>query len=154
MGLLLRYGPLFGLALVVALACVMYGNVFGGEIAGDDLTFHLAESNRMADCIHVRDWDMWNPSANAGFASAYYYQALPQLAPAFLSVITGATVLFWFQVCVFLPLVLAPVAAYKALRVMGTSGWHALGGAFLIVVSASNNRWGFGADGTFSVGLY
>jgi hypothetical protein len=121
---------------------------------GDDLTFHLAEATRMADCIRAGDWDLWNDSANASFASAYYYQAIPQLVPALLAAITDTAVLPWFQLCVFLPLVLAPAAAYRGLRVMGTPAWPALGGALAIAMAASNNRWGFGADGTFSVGLY
>ena len=150
----LRWAPLVGLAILTVLTGVMYGHLFAGEIAGDDLTFHLAETTRMADCLRVWDLDLWNPSANAGYASAYYYQAIPQLVPAALAAGTGTEVLPWFQLGVWLPLVLIPAAAYRALRVMGTPAWPALGGAFAVVMAASNSRWGHGADGTFSVGLY
>jgi hypothetical protein len=149
-----RWGPLVVLAATTVLAIVMYANCFSGELVGDDLSFHYAEATRMADCLRAGDFDLWNPSANAGYASAYYYQALPQLTPAVLSAVTGVDVLFWFQLCIFLPLVLAPAAAYRALRVIGTPAWHAAGAGFAILVTASNSRWGFGADGTFSVGLY
>jgi hypothetical protein len=146
--------PVVGLGLVTFLAAVMYHHVFAGEFVGDDNSFHLAEATRMADCIRAGDWDFWNPSANAGYASAYYYQTLPLLAPAVLAAISGTDVLPWFQLCVFLALVLAPAAAYRGMRVVGATSWQSLGAAFAIVVCASNNRWGFGADGTFSVGLY
>jgi hypothetical protein len=151
---LIRSGPLIGLALISVLAAVMYGHVFAGEIVGDDNTFHLAEATRLADCLRAGDFDLWNPSANAGYASAYYYQAVPQLVPAVLATLTGTDVLPWFQLFVFLPLVLAPAAAYRGMRMIGTGPWPALGAAFAILTCASNNRWGFGADGTFTVGLY
>jgi len=121
----MRWAPLIGLAVITGITCAMYSRVFAGEIRGDDLSFHLAEATRMSDCIRAGDWDFWNDSANASFASAYYYQAVPQLVPALLAAISGTDVLPWFQLCVFLPLVLAPAAAYKGLREMGTPPWPA-----------------------------
>jgi hypothetical protein len=150
----LKQAPLVVLGMLTILLAVVYRNVFNGEIAGDDLTFHLAESTRLADCLRAGDFDWWNPSANAGFASAYYYQVIPQLVPAAFAALTGTDVLFWFQLGVFLPLVLAPAAAYRALRLLGTTPWAAVGGAFAVAMAVGNNRWGHGADGTFSVGLY
>jgi hypothetical protein len=131
----------------------MYAGVFRGEPAGDDLTFHLAEATRLADCIAAGDFDWWNPSANAGFASAYYYQVIPQLFSGLLAAITGIDVLLWFQLSVLLPLMLAPVVAYRALRMLDVARWPAVAGAFCLVMCASSSRWGHGADGTFSVGL-
>ena len=149
-----RYAALFGLFVLTMVSAWVYSRVFRGEPAGDDLTFHLAETTRISDCLRVGDFDLWNPSANAGYASAYYYQVIPQLVPAAMAAITGTQVLFWFQLCLFLPLVLAPVAAYRALRVWNASPLAALGGAIAVACCISNSRWGAGADGTFSVGLY
>ena len=68
----------FPMALVLAIiSAVMFAGVFNGESIGDDLTFHFAESRRLADCIAAGDWDFWNPSANGGYASMYYYQVIP-----------------------------------------------------------------------------
>ncbi len=133
--------------------CVAYFGVFYGEVVGDDLTFHMAESRRIADCISVGDWDFWNPSANAGYASAYYYQVIPQLASALPAALFGHHT-FFFQLSVFLPLVLAPIAAYRGMRLMGAVPWQALTAAFVISFTIGQSRWGFSSDGTFHVGLY
>jgi hypothetical protein len=151
---LTRHGHRYGLAVVTLIVALTYRGVFRGELGGDDLGFHLAETSRLADCLAARDFDLWNPSANAGFASGYYYQLIPQLVPAALTAISGGHLLFWFQLCVWLPLVLAPLAAYRALRVLGSSPWAGVAGGLAISMCLSNSRWGFGADGTFSVGLY
>lgn len=143
--------PILGLLTLVMV--VVYSGIFRGELAGDDLSFHFAESRRIADCIAVGDWDFWNPSANGGFASAYYYQVIPQLASALPTAIFGHH-LFWFQLSIFLPLVLAPACAYKGMRLLGAVPWQAVAGAFAIAFTIGASRWGFSADGTFSVGLY
>ncbi len=131
----------------------MFAGVFRGEPVGDDLTFHMAESVRLADCIRAGDWDWWNPSANAGFASAYYYQVVPQLASAIPAALFGHH-LFWFQLSVVLPLVLAPLAAWRGMRLMGATPWQAAIAALALSFTIGQSRWGYGADGTFSVGLY
>ena len=150
---LAEHGALPALALLTLGMCVIYGGVFRGEVAGDDLTFHMAESRRLADCIAAGDWDFWNPSANAGYASAYYYQVIPQLASALPAALFGHHT-FWFQLTVFLPLVLGPLAAYRGMRLMGADRWQAVIAAFVLSFTIGASRWGFGADGTFSVGLY
>jgi len=152
-GWIARHGalPLVGV-LTLAMAMI-YARVFRGEPIGDDLTFHLAESARLADCLRAGDWDFWNPSANAGFASAYYYQVIPQLASAIPAALFGHH-LFWFQLTVFLPLVLTPGAAYRGMRLLGAVPWQAAIAALALAVTIGSSRWGFGADGTFSVGLY
>lgn len=150
---LARHGALPAVGVVTVMMCAIYAGVFRGELAGDDLTFHLAESARLADCIRHGDWDLWNPSANGGFASAYYYQVLPQFASALPAALFGHH-LFWFQLTIFLPLVLAPAAAYRGMRLMGAMPWQAAIAAFVIGFTIGASRWGFGADGTFSVGLY
>lgn len=147
------HGALPALGLLVISMAVTYFGVFYGEVAGDDLTFHMAESRRIADCISVGDWDFWNPSANAGYASAYYYQVIPQLASALPAALFGHHT-FFFQLSVFLPLVLAPIAAYRGMRLMGAVPWQAVTAAFVISFTIGQSRWGFSADGTFSVGLY
>ncbi len=150
---LAKHGALPGIGVLTIVMCVVYRGIFRGELAGDDLTFHLAESARLADCIRVGDWDFWNPSGNAGYASAYYYQVLPQLASAVPSAIFGHH-LFWFQLSVFLPLVLAPMCAYRGMRLLGATPWQAAVAALVLGFTIGSSRWGFSADGTFSVGLY
>lgn len=150
---LAAHGALPALGVLTIAMCVIYGGIFRGEVAGDDLTFHMAESRRIADCIANGDWDFWNPSANAGYASAYYYQLIPQLASALPAALFGHHT-FWFQLSVFLPLVLAPAAAYRGMRLMGAVPWQAIAAAFVLSFTIGQSRWGFSADGTFSVGLY
>src|SRR5262249_2244689 len=132
---------------------ILYAPMFRGEIAGDDLTFHMAESARIADCLSVLDFDLWNPSANAGFASAYYYQVVPQLVSAIPAAVFGHH-LFFFQLSVFLPLVLAPAAAYRGMRLLGATPWQAALAALAIGFQNGQSRWGTGNAGTFAVGLY
>lgn len=150
---IVRIGPLPALLLLTIAVGIVYAGVFRGEVRGDDLTFHMAESRRIADCIAAGDWDFWNPSANAGYASAYYYQVIPQLASALPAALFGHHT-FFFQLSVFLPLVLAPAAAYRGMRLMGAVPWQALSAAFVLAFTIGQSRWGFAADGTFSVGLY
>lgn len=149
----LHGAPIALLALTLFLGIGVYGRLFYGEIAGDDLTFHFAESGRIADCIRAGDWDWWNPSANGGYASAYYYQVIPQLSSAVPTAIFGHH-LFWFQLSNWLPLVLAPAAAYRGMRMMGASTWEALAAAFCVAFMNGESRWGSGAAGSFHVGLY
>ncbi len=140
------------LALTIS-SGVMFAGVFSGESIGDDLSFHMAESARLADCIRAGDWDLWNPSANGGYASAYYYQVIPQLISALPTAVFGHH-LFWFQLSLWLPLVIVPAAAYRGLRVMGATPWQAVAAALCVTFLSGNSRWGSGADGTFQVGLY
>lgn len=132
---------------------VMFAGVFNGENIGDDLSFHMAESARLADCIRAGDWDFWNPSANGGYASIYYYQVIPQLISALPTAVFGHH-LFWFQLSLWLPLVIVPLAAYRGLRVMGATPWQAVAAALCVTFISGNSRWGSGADGSFQVGLY
>jgi hypothetical protein len=146
--------PLAGLAALTLLCGFLYAGVFRGEPAGDDNTFHLAEITHLARCLAAGDLDWWNPSANLGFASGYYYQVLPQLVPAALAAGTGTDPLFWFQLAIAAALVLAPAAAYRGLRLVGGSGGQALGAATAVAFCLSASKWGHGPDGTFMVGLY
>jgi hypothetical protein len=150
---IMHRGALPGLALLTFGMILIYAGVFRGEVAGDDLTFHMAESARIADCLRVGDFDFWNPNANAGFASAYYYQVVPQLASAIPAAVFGHH-LFFFQLSVFLPLVLAPAAAYRGVRLMGATPWQAVIAALVIGFINGESRWGTGNAGTFHVGLY
>jgi hypothetical protein len=150
---LAKHGAPLALGVLTIAMAVLYSEVFRGETVGDDLTFHMAESARLADCIRVGDWDFWNPSANAGFASLYYYQAIPQLASAIPTAIFGNH-LFWFQLSVVLPHILAPAAAYRGMRLMGAKPWESFGAAVVIAFMNGESRWGAGAAGTFNVGLY
>src|SRR4029078_3752438 len=102
----------------------MCANMCDAELVGDALSFHMAESARIADCLRAGDFDLWNPSGNGGFASAYYYQVVPQLVSAIPAAVLGHH-LFFFQLSVFLPLVLAPAAAYRAMRLLGATPWQA-----------------------------
>jgi len=148
-----HHGGVPVLGVVTLVMVVIYAHVFDGEVVGDDLTFHMAESARIADCLRVGDFDLWNPSGNAGFASAYYYQAVPQLISAIPAAVFGHH-LFFFQLSVFLPLVLAPAAAYRGLRLMGATPWQAALAALAVGFINGESRWGTGNAGTFSVGLY
>ncbi|HEY1817666.1 MAG TPA: hypothetical protein VGG74_35240 [Kofleriaceae bacterium] len=147
------HGALPALGLITLAVLLFHWHIFSGESAGDDLSFHFAESSRIADCIRNLDFDWWNPSANGGFASAYYYQVLPQLASALPAAIFGHH-LFWFQLSIVLPLVLAPACAYRGMRLMGASPWQSTAAAFCVAFMNGESRWGSGSAGTFNVGLY
>ena len=148
-----EHGALGAVLVVTLIIAAVHANVFLGEPYGDDLTFHMAESKRIADCLAVGDLDFWNPSANGGYASAYYYQVLPQLASAIPSAIFGHH-LFWFQLSIFLPLVLAPAAAYRGMRLLGCTPWQSAVAAACACLMNGESRWGSGNAGTFQVGLY
>src|SRR6185295_3378784 len=147
----MQRGAPAGLVVLTLGMLILYAPMFRGELAGDDLTFHMAESARIADCLRVGDFDLWNPSGNAGFASAYYYQAVPQLISAIPAAVFGHH-LFFFQLSVFLPLVLAPAAAYRGLRLMGATPWQAALAALAVGMLNGESRWGAGNVGTFAVG--
>jgi hypothetical protein len=150
---LMQCGALPAAGLLTLGMMILYAGVFRGELAGDDLTFHMAESARLTDCLRTGDLDFWNPSANAGFASAYYYQVVPQLASAIPAAVFGHHV-FFFELSVFLPLVLAPAAAYRGMRLIGATPWQATLAALAIGFLNGESRWGTGNAGTFNVGLY
>ena len=150
---LAKYGALPALGAITIAVFALHFHVFSGESAGDDLSFHFAESARIADCIRHLDFDWWNPSANGGYASAYYYQIIPQLASALPTAIFGHH-LFFFQLSIVLPLVLAPAAAYRGMRLLGASPWQAAVAAFCVAFMNGESRWGSGNAGTFMVGLY
>jgi hypothetical protein len=150
---ILEHGALYAVGVITVVVFAIHAHIFTGETAGDDLSFHFAESARLADCIRHGDWDFWNPSANAGYASAYYYQVLPQLASALPAAIFGHH-LFWFQLSVVLPLVAAPFCAYKGMRLLGATPWQSVVGAFAVAFMNGQSRWGAGNAGTFQVGLY
>ena len=150
---LAEHGALPALGLITLAVALAHIRVFFGEVKGDDLTFHFAESARIADCLRHFDFDLWNPSANAGYASAYYYQVLPQLASALPTAIFGHH-LFWFQLSVWLPLAAAPAAAYRGMRLIGATPWQAAIAAFAIAFTNGESKWGGGNAGTFQVGLY
>lgn len=149
----MQHGALPALGLVTLGMMLLYAHVFRGEPVGDDLTFHMAESARIADCLRAGDFDLWNPSGNAGFASAYYYQVVPQLASAIPAAVFGHH-LFFFELSVILPLVLAPAAAYRGMRLLGATPWQAALAALAIGFTNGESRWGTGNAGTFNVGLY
>jgi hypothetical protein len=148
-----EHGALPALVALTTITAAMFGGVFVAETVGDDLTFHMAESARLADCLRVGDWDFWNPSANGGYASAYYYQVIPQLASALPAAVFGDH-LFWFQLTLWLPQVAIPLAAYRGTRLLGAAPWQALCAAVAVTFVSGASRWGTGADGTFQVGLY
>lgn len=150
---MMAHGALPALAVITLAMVAIYGHIFAGEVAGDDLTFHMAESARIADCLRVGDFDFWNPSANAGFASAYYYQVVPQLVSAIPAAVFGHHI-FFFQLSVFLPLVLAPAAAYRGMRLLGATPWQSAIAALAVGFTNGESRWGTGNAGTFNVGLY
>ncbi|HEX2689879.1 MAG TPA: hypothetical protein VHN14_24840 [Kofleriaceae bacterium] len=152
-GWLMQRGALPAVGLVTIGMIILYARVFLGEPVGDDLTFHMAESARLSDCLRMGDFDLWNPSANAGFASAYYYQVVPQLASAIPAAVFGHH-LWFFELSVVLPLVLAPVAAYRGMRLLGATPWQAALAALAIGFTNGESRWGTGNAGTFNVGLY
>ena len=149
----LDHVPLVALAALTGLTCWMYSHVFAGEICGDDNTYHYAEAAYLADAFAHGDFDLWNPSANGGFPSGYYYQLLPAAIPGILGALFGH-VLFWFQLVLFLSMVLVPASVYRGLRVMGAEPWSAFGGAVAACFFLSGEKWGAGAEGVFWVGLY
>jgi hypothetical protein len=150
---LVKHGSLPALAVITIAIGIIHGHVFWGEPVGDDLSFHFAESARIADCLRGGDFDFWNPSANGGYASAYYYQVVPQLVSALPAAIFGHH-LFFFQLSVWLPHVFAPAAAYKGMRLIGATPWQSVVAAFAVAFMNGESRWGAGNAGTFQVGLY
>jgi hypothetical protein len=62
--------------------------------------------------------------------------------------------LFFFQLSVFLPLVAAPAAAYRGMRLLGATPWQATIAALAVGLTNGESRWGTGNAGTFQVGLY
>ncbi|MBE7452802.1 MAG: hypothetical protein HS111_29160 [Kofleriaceae bacterium] len=149
----LRALPLLGLATLTGVLCWVYAGVFRGEVCGDDNSYHFAEAAFLADALRQGDLDWWNPAANAGFPSGYYYQLVPAAIPGVLAAIFGG-VLFWFQLTIFLSMVLVPAATYRGLRLMGAEPWPALGRALAVSFVLSGSKWGAGAEGVFWVGLY
>ncbi|MEP7336979.1 MAG: hypothetical protein ABI977_04490, partial [Acidobacteriota bacterium] len=149
-----RYCPLVLLGLITILLGWSFAHVFAGEPGGSDNSFHYGELARLAAAIRAGDWNWWIPIGNSGFASGYYYQVLPQALPALLSAVTGLSPLVCFQLGIFVPLVLVPAVAYRAVRIAGGTSWQALGAAIAIPFAVGGSRWGHGADGTFTVGLY
>ena len=89
-----RYGPAVTVLVLMLVVAWAYSHVFAGEPNGDDNTFHLGETRRIADCLMQGDYDFWNWSANAGYASGYYYQLLPLFTPAALTAASGGHLLF------------------------------------------------------------
>jgi len=150
---LAKHGALPALGVLTIAVFAIHWHVLWGETRGDDLTFHFAESARLADCLRHGDFDFWNPSANGGYASAYYYQVLPQLASAIPAALFGHHS-FFFELSVILPLVFAPACAYRGMRLMGATPWQAAVAAFVIAFMNGESRWGAGNAGTFQVGLY
>ncbi|HEY4242276.1 MAG TPA: hypothetical protein VGM88_20805 [Kofleriaceae bacterium] len=148
-----KHGALPALAVLTIGMAIIYRNCFAGETQGDDLTFHMAEASRIYDCLRHGDWDFWNNNANAGYASAYYYQAVPQLISAAPAALFGHFE-FFFQLSSFLPYVLAPAAAYRAMRIFGATPWEAFFGAVCIGFLSGESKWGAGPASTFGVGLY
>jgi hypothetical protein len=149
-----RVGPRVVVAAVTVVVAVVFAHVFAGEPCGDDNSFHYAEVARLAEAMRDGDWDWWNPSGNSGFASGYYYQVVAQAVPAAVSAATGLSPLTCFQLGIFVPLVLAPAAAYRAVRIVDGTAWQAAGAAVAVPFAIGASRWGHGADGTFLVGLY
>lgn len=148
-----RWAPRLAVLMLTILVGAIYHRVFAGELAGDDNTFHWAEVVRIADGLRHGELDWWNSSANAGFPTGYYYQLVPALVPGALAAVFGHP-LFWFQLAVWLPLTLVPAAAYRGLRLLDVERWPAVGGALAVAFTLSNSKWGHGADGVFSVGLF
>ncbi|HTJ40716.1 MAG TPA: hypothetical protein VL463_01430 [Kofleriaceae bacterium] len=146
--------PVLLLVAFVGLLAWVYSPAFGGEVCGDDNTFHFADAVRMRQALGDHDWDFWSPMSNNGYALGYYYQFIPSFLPALGSWITGGSILWWFQLGVFLPFVLAPLATYRGVRMMGATPWQALGAAIAVSMFTGNSKWGGGSEGTFWVGLY
>jgi hypothetical protein len=127
-----------------------------GEPFGDDLSAHLAEIAEIVRSLREGDLSLWNPSANLGFASGYFYQILPQLVPSLLKLLVGDAVslLTIFKLAIALPLVLLPGTSYAALRIVGFGRPAAMGGAAAVGVVFTRSVWGNGVDSLFTAGLY
>jgi len=99
----IELAPLIVLAVTTVVLSWVYAPLFRGELAGDDNTFHFAEVARIGRAIHAGDLDWWNPSANGGFATGYYYQLVPAAVPGLFAALFGHPLL-WFQLGAFIPL--------------------------------------------------
>ena len=153
--------PLVAVVLLVLIAIegAFLAPLFAtGEPAGADLSIHFAEISHLSRALAAGDFDLWNPSANLGFASAYYYQVLPQLTVAVLHLALGSSnlvsLLFLYKLAIAAPLILLPLTCYRALRVSGLAAAPALGGAAAAGFVFGPSPWGIGADAIFTAGLF
>jgi hypothetical protein len=129
---------------------------YGSEPAGDDMSIHMAEVAAIARSIGSGEFDLWNPSANGGFASAYYYQFLPQLGCALLYLALGwlISLTTLFKLTCVATLVALPIAVYRGLRVIGLRPIAAAAGGFAASFAYAASGWGANVDSLFSTGLY
>ncbi len=145
------------LALLVAIQCLFLAPLFAtGEPTGSDLSIHFAEIAHLTRALGAGDLELWNPTANLGFPSAYYYQALPQVSVAVTYLALGGllSLLFLYKLAIALPLVLLPLSCYRAVRVSGLAAPPALGAAAAAGFVFGPSPWGLGADAIFTAGLF
>jgi hypothetical protein len=155
------------IAVLAALAAILawaFAHLFAGEPHGLDNTAHLAEVTFLSQAMKAGDWSWWNPAGNSGFPSGYFYQVLPQALTAALSALAGLSPLVSYQLALFVPLLLVPAAAYRAMRVLGADPWVAVGAAIAVPFTIAGDliagpganaaRWGHGADGALLGGLF
>ncbi len=127
-----------------------------GEVSGNDMSIHLAEVKALADSLAEGDLHLWNPSANGGFASGYYYQFIPQLGCALLYLVSGWLVAIStvFKLTIAAALVALPLTIYRGLRIIGLGELAAAAGALGASTLYATSGWGAGIDSLFSNGLY
>lgn len=147
--------------LTVALGCATVSLALlplwsPGAPLGDDLSIHFAEIAHLLRAWSGGDLSMWNPQANMGFASGYFYQVLPQALVALVALVANSLVplMVLFKAAIAIPLVLLPATTYRALVVSGMARWPAASAAFAVGVAFSSSRWGLGLDSMFTTGLF
>jgi hypothetical protein len=126
-----------------------------GEPFGDDLSIHFTEIASLRRSLAAGDLGWWNGSANLGYPSGYYYQILPQLMPALLSLLAGrGALLLCFKLSIAAALIASPLTTWRALVAAGVERVEALAAGAAVALVSSTSHWGIGVDSIFTTGLY
>ncbi len=152
-----RSGAVLAIILLVLLQLYFYLPALRGtELVGGDMIGHLADVTQLARSLRAFDFGLFNPSANLGYAAAYYYQLLPHLAPVALHFLTFGLVDlgFAFRLFAILPLALLPATVFGALVIAGVGCRPAVGAAVAVGFVFSGLRWGLGPESALLTGLY
>ena len=145
-----------GFAVVLQLLVAVHLFSHSGEPAGDDNSIHMAEIAGIAASLKEGDPHLWNPSANGGFASGYFYQFVPQLFTALLYLLFGwlLSLATLFKITIVLALVALPLSIYRAMQIVDVdpiaAGAAAIGASTVFATA----KWGTGVDSLFVTGLY
>lgn len=154
----MRLRPVYVAVALAAVQVLLLAPIWrSGAPAGDDLSIHLSEVACFVRALRVFDVDVWCESGNSGYPGALVYQSLPQFVTALVALITSADLSAVFKLSVVVPLVLTPVAVYRALVVLGAPRAHAAAGATAVTFLFCDwpyNQYSVFFDSMFVQGLW